>query len=178
MRQAAPVDRTVHPHQRDRVQVADDAVGFDWLVGHFLTGLSKIGLKRGRDHFRHSERKSQFQAGAHSQGQVPLPASGLRQSLSLRSRASAATKLSFELAGSRLGGATFLALDDPMNSLDQCSREPGSVPLYPSKKTSGVSLPRAFPSRGTGLYFTALRRFRHLALECCPATAGIDVKRT
>src|SRR5215471_14163782 len=41
LRQAAPVDRTVHPHQRDRVQVADDAVGFDWLVGHFFTGLSK-----------------------------------------------------------------------------------------------------------------------------------------
>ena len=136
------------------MQVADDAVGFDWLVGHFLTGLSKIGLKRGRDHFRHSERKSQFQAGAHSQGQVPLPASGLRQSLSLRSRASASTKLSFELAGSRLGGATLLALDDPMNSLDQCSREPrpilpshrrGSVPLYPSKKTSGFSCPALSP---------------------------------
>jgi hypothetical protein len=44
------------------VQVADDAVGFDWLVGHFLTGLSKGGLKRGRDHFRRPERKSQFQA--------------------------------------------------------------------------------------------------------------------
>jgi len=26
------------------VQVADDAVGFDWLVGHFLTGLSKSEL--------------------------------------------------------------------------------------------------------------------------------------
>jgi hypothetical protein len=44
------------------VQVADDAVGFDWLVGHFLTGLSKSGLKCGRDHSPHPERKSQFQA--------------------------------------------------------------------------------------------------------------------
>ena len=42
VRQAAPVDRTVHAHQRDRVQVADDAVGLDRLVGHFLTGLSNF----------------------------------------------------------------------------------------------------------------------------------------
>ena len=94
------------------------------------------------------------------------------------------TKVSFEFAGSRLGGATFLALDDPMNSLNQCSREPrpilpshrrGSVPRYPSKKeTSGVSVPSASPSRGTGPYLTALRKFlRPPALECCPATTGI-----
>src|ERR1700731_2584624 len=41
-RQAAPVDRTVHAHQRDRVQVADDTVGLDRLIGHLLTGLSNF----------------------------------------------------------------------------------------------------------------------------------------
>jgi hypothetical protein len=40
VRQAAPVNRTVHAHQRDRVQVADDPIGLDRLIGHFLTGLS------------------------------------------------------------------------------------------------------------------------------------------
>src|ERR1700722_5342328 len=42
VRQAAPVDRTVHAHQRDRVQVADDTVGLDRLIGHLLTGLSNF----------------------------------------------------------------------------------------------------------------------------------------
>src|SRR6266404_2574814 len=45
VRQAAPVDRTVHAHQRYRVHVADDAVALDWLVGHFLTGLSQGGFE-------------------------------------------------------------------------------------------------------------------------------------
>src|SRR5208337_5133908 len=45
VRQAAPVDRTVHAYQRDRMQVADDAVGLDRLIGHFLTGLSKSGIE-------------------------------------------------------------------------------------------------------------------------------------
>jgi hypothetical protein len=44
LRKATPVDRTVHAHQRDRVQVADDAVGLDRLIGHFDTRLSKSGL--------------------------------------------------------------------------------------------------------------------------------------
>jgi hypothetical protein len=33
-----------HAHQRDRVQVADDAVGLDRIIGHFLTGLQRVGL--------------------------------------------------------------------------------------------------------------------------------------
>src|SRR5262249_8922557 len=41
VRKATPVDRTVHAHQRDRVQVADDAVGLDRLIGHVDTRLSK-----------------------------------------------------------------------------------------------------------------------------------------
>ena len=49
----SPADRAVHAHQRDRVQVADDAIGLDRLVGHFfLTGLSKSGLKRGQERDR------------------------------------------------------------------------------------------------------------------------------
>src|SRR6266446_9231494 len=63
LRQAAPVDRTIHAHQRDRVQVADDAVGLDRLIGHSSPAFQRVGLKRGRDHSRHSDRKSQFQAG-------------------------------------------------------------------------------------------------------------------
>src|SRR5262249_19123904 len=45
---ATPVDRTVHAHQRDRVQVADDAVGLDRLIGHFDTRLSKSGIECGQ----------------------------------------------------------------------------------------------------------------------------------
>ena len=45
VRQAAPVDGPVDAHQGDRVQVADDAVGLDRLVAHFLTGLSKSGIE-------------------------------------------------------------------------------------------------------------------------------------
>src|SRR5262245_27544918 len=44
LRQTAPVDRTVHTHQRDRMQVADDAVGLDRLVGHSSPSLLR---KRG-----------------------------------------------------------------------------------------------------------------------------------
>jgi hypothetical protein len=47
-----------HAHQRDRVQVADDAVGLDRLVGHFVISLS---INRDQHHFQHSVRKSQFQ---------------------------------------------------------------------------------------------------------------------
>jgi hypothetical protein len=45
LRQAAPVDRTVHAHQRDRVQVADDAVGLDRLIGHSSAAFQRVGLK-------------------------------------------------------------------------------------------------------------------------------------
>ena len=31
---AKPIDRSVHPHQRDGVHVADDPVIFNWLVAH------------------------------------------------------------------------------------------------------------------------------------------------
>ena len=41
VRKATPVDRTVHAHQRDRMQVADDAIGLDRLIGHFGIHLSK-----------------------------------------------------------------------------------------------------------------------------------------
>ena len=55
LRQAAPVDRTVHTHQRDRVQVADDAVGLDRLISHFDTRQERhLGA-----HSRHSGRESQ-----------------------------------------------------------------------------------------------------------------------
>jgi hypothetical protein len=65
------------------VQVPDDAVGFDWLVGHFLTDLSRSGSKRCPVHLRHTERKSQFQAAAHFQA---CAASALRRSVSLQRR--------------------------------------------------------------------------------------------
>src|SRR4029077_544116 len=45
VRQTAPVDRTVHAHQRDRMKVADDAVELDLLIDHFLTGLSNSGIE-------------------------------------------------------------------------------------------------------------------------------------
>ena len=48
--QAAPVDGTVHTHQRDRVHVADHAVGLDRLIGHFLTSLSPQRKARGGPH--------------------------------------------------------------------------------------------------------------------------------
>jgi hypothetical protein len=48
LRKATPVDRTVHAHQRDRVQVADDAVGLDRLIGHFDTRLSKSRIECGQ----------------------------------------------------------------------------------------------------------------------------------
>src|SRR5262249_58232624 len=48
LRKATPVDRTVHAHQRDGVQVADDAVGLDRLIGHFDTRLSKSGIECGQ----------------------------------------------------------------------------------------------------------------------------------
>jgi hypothetical protein len=35
VRQAEPVDGAVHPHQRGRAQVADDAVMLDGLVARF-----------------------------------------------------------------------------------------------------------------------------------------------
>ena len=45
LRKAAPVDRTVHAHQRDRVQVTNYAVGLDRLIGHFLSDLSKSRIE-------------------------------------------------------------------------------------------------------------------------------------
>src|SRR5262249_39631214 len=41
VRKATPVDRTVHAHERHRMQVADNAVGLDRLIGHFGTRFSK-----------------------------------------------------------------------------------------------------------------------------------------
>src|SRR5262245_55227184 len=52
LRKATPVDRTVHAHQRDRVQVADDAVGLDRLIGHFGTRISKSGMSCEERHQR------------------------------------------------------------------------------------------------------------------------------
>src|SRR5262249_39783365 len=43
LRKATPVDRTVHAHQRDRVQGADDAAGPDWLICPFA--FKKAGLQ-------------------------------------------------------------------------------------------------------------------------------------
>src|SRR5262249_15935244 len=63
LRQTAPVDRTVHTHQRDRMEVADDAVGLDRLVGHSSPPLLR---KQGRHQSRHSDRKSQFQPSSDS----------------------------------------------------------------------------------------------------------------
>src|SRR5262249_44511910 len=48
LRKATPVDRTVYAHQRDRVQVADDAVGLDRLISHFDNRLSKSGIECGQ----------------------------------------------------------------------------------------------------------------------------------
>jgi hypothetical protein len=42
VRQAAPVDRTIHAYQRDSMQVANDAIGLDRLIDHFLTDLLKV----------------------------------------------------------------------------------------------------------------------------------------
>src|SRR5262249_10023055 len=48
VRKTTPVDRTVHAHQRDRVQVADDAVGLNRLIGHCDTRLSKSAIECGQ----------------------------------------------------------------------------------------------------------------------------------
>src|SRR5262249_3714986 len=50
LRKATPINRTVHAHQRDRVQVADDAVGLDRLIWHFDT-CQRAGLNAVRGSF-------------------------------------------------------------------------------------------------------------------------------
>jgi hypothetical protein len=59
LRKATPIDRTIHAHQRDRVQVADDAVGLDRLISHFDT-RQRAGLNAVRGSFSTFGRESQF----------------------------------------------------------------------------------------------------------------------
>src|SRR5262249_14578 len=51
LRKATPVDRTIHAHQRDRVQVADDAIGLDRLIDHFDIRLSEMASNAVRGSF-------------------------------------------------------------------------------------------------------------------------------
>src|SRR5262249_24806462 len=76
VRQAAPVDRTVHTHQRHRVQVANDAVGLDRLIDHFLTRLSPQREARRIPH-RGSQQKTSMSLLAfdnHANGSYGYPA--------------------------------------------------------------------------------------------------------
>src|SRR5262249_15987995 len=63
LRKATPVDRTIHAHQRDRVQVADDAIGLDRLIDHFDIRLSEMAFNAVRGSFSTFRHKISIQKG-------------------------------------------------------------------------------------------------------------------